>query len=299
MKPIKHLSGEWRTWIIENIERGCAIPSLVEQMVKNGFDMEFACLKVMELAKVEVPAELEQLIAANVAKLQTSPEVSVNTYVYEIPRLPLNCNRIQTQDRDVHISMRIAEPLVAIFANLLSHEECDELIRLSVAKLARSTVVDAKTGEYAVIEDRSSSGTFFNVNEDEFIAKLDRRIAEVMHMPVENGEGIQILRYGVGGEYKAHFDYFPPEQSGSQVHIAQGGQRVSTLVMYLNDVENGGETVFPELGLKVVPKKGSACYFEYCNSKGQIDPMTLHGGLPVIAGEKWIATKWMRQRKYS
>ena len=136
------------------------------------------------------------------------------------------------------------------------------------------------------------------LDENPFIARLDRRIAEVMNWPVENGEGLQILNYQIGGEYKAHFDYFAPADPGSQVHLAHGGQRVSTLVMYLNEVEAGGETVFPDIGLSVVPKKGSAVYFEYCNSLGQVDPLSLHSGMPVIQGEKWIATKWMRQRRY-
>ena len=92
---------------------------------------------------------------------------------------------------------------------------------------------------------------------------------------------------------------FPYELKGSQQHLAVGGQRVSTLVMYLSDVEQGGETTFPDVGVSVVPKKGAAVYFEYCNSQGQVDPLSLHAGNPVIKGEKWIATKWMRQRKYN
>jgi prolyl 4-hydroxylase len=70
------------------------------------------------------------------------------------------------------------------------------------------------------------------------------------------------------------------------------------LVIYLNDVELGGETAFPEIGLTVTAKKGSAVYFEYCNSQEHTDPLTLHAGLPVLKGEKWIATKWMRQNTY-
>jgi len=146
--------------------------------------------------------------------------------------------------------------------------------------------------------DAISEGTFFAINENDFIARIDRRIAQVMHWPLENGEGIQILNYKIGGEYQTHFDYFPPGDPGSQRHLGHGGQRVSTLIVYLNDVEAGGETVFPSIHLSVVPRKGAAVYFEYCNSKGQIDPLTLHGGLPVVLGEKWIATKWMRQHRY-
>ena len=194
--------------------------------------------------------------------------------------------------------MRVSTPCIAVLNNVLTPDECDELVRLSRIKLKRSTIVDPLSGEYLVIEDRSSSGTFFAVRENDFISGLDRRISEVMHWPAENGEGLQILNYQVGGEYKAHFDYFPPDDPGSQPHLKKGGQRVSTLVIYLNDVPEGGETVFPRINLSVCPRKGSAVYFAYCNAAGEIDPMTLHGGAPVRAGEKWIATKWMRQSRY-
>ena len=120
-----------------------------------------------------------------------------------------------------------------------------------------------------------------------------------MQCPERNGEGIQILNYTPGAEYSAHYDFFAYDVKGSLKHLATGGQRVATLIMYLNEVEQGGETAFPELGMRVVPKKGSAVYFEYCNSLGQLDKHTLHAGLPVIKGEKWIATKWMRQQIYS
>lgn len=118
-----------------------------------------------------------------------------------------------------------------------------------------------------------------------------------MNWPLENGEGIQILNYGTSGEYRPHFDYFPPQRAGSARPLTEGGQRVATLIMYLNDVEEGGQTIFPDIGLAVSPCKGNAVYFSYFNSLGQIDPLTLHGGAPVIQGEKWIATKWMRQSR--
>jgi prolyl 4-hydroxylase len=109
---------------------------------------------------------------------------------------------------------------------------------------------------------------------------------------------LQILHYGPTGEYRPHFDYFPPDQPGSAVHTARGGQRVATLVIYLNDVPGGGETIFPEAGLSVAAKQGGAVYFRYMNGQRQLDPLTLHGGAPVITGEKWIMTKWMRERPY-
>ena len=84
----------------------------------------------------------------------------------------------------------------------------------------------------------------------------------------------------------------------SQTHIGNWGQRVATLILYLNEPEEGGETIFPELNLKIRPVKGHAVYFSYFH-RGQVDPKTLHGGAPVIKGEKWIATRWVREKPYS
>jgi prolyl 4-hydroxylase len=70
------------------------------------------------------------------------------------------------------------------------------------------------------------------------------------------------------------------------------------LIVYLNDVPNGGETVFPAIGLSVSPRRGNAVYFEYANSRQQLDGKSLHAGAPVIEGEKWALTKWMRTRRF-
>ena len=250
-------------------------------MVREGFEPAFAVDSVR-----------------NMAQSSTVPVAQQELFVYEPPRMQFRGSRVHCSDREARLAFMMTEPVVALLENLLAAEECEELMHLSRVKLQRSTIVDPETGHGTVIKDRSSDGTFFALNENAFIATIDRRIAEVMGWPIENGEGLQILRYGIGGEYKPHFDFFPPGDPGSQRHIAKGGQRVSTLVIYLNDVQAGGETIFPALKLSVTPKQGSALYFEYCNSRGQVDSQTLHSGLPVVAGEKWIATKWMREKKF-
>jgi prolyl 4-hydroxylase len=286
MQYHSNLPTEWTKWVEENLSRGCTHESIIQKLLENNFDFTTSKNSVSLISQGlnHLPEEIEDF--------QTHP------YQYEKPRISFEGNRIKTTDRDVLVSLRVEKPTIAIFDDLLSADECNELIRLSEAKLTRSAIVDPRTGESEVLEARSSYGTFFAVNENDFIAKLDKRIAAVMNWPVENGEGIQILNYKIGGEYKPHFDYFPQDDSGSAPHLKRGGQRVSTLIMYLNDVEEAGETIFPTIGLSVTPKKGSALYFEYCNSFGQVDPLTLHGGTPVKRGSKWIATKWMRQNTY-
>jgi prolyl 4-hydroxylase len=188
---------------------------------------------------------------------------------------------------------------VLLFGDLLSADECDEMIRLSRGKLARSSVVNAATGDYDVHPDRTSEGTHFQRGENPLVRCIEQRISELLSYPVDHGEPIQILHYGPGAQYRPHFDFFDPELAGNDKVLAMGGQRVATLVMYLNDVAAGGSTVFPEVGLDVLPRRGSAVYFAYASDDGQLDRRTLHGGSPVASGEKWIATKWLRQREYS
>ncbi len=284
----KALTADWLGWIQDNKARGCTEESMAQAMVLQGFEHRQAVRFI------------SQPTAVAKAPFEANPDSGNqrDSYVYEPSRIAAHGNVIRTPDRDVRVSFRMEKPVVMVLDDILSPAECDELIRLSRIKLTRSTVVDPLSGQNVLNPARTSNGTFFTLDENALIIQLEKRISAVMNLPVENGEGLQILHYGVGGEYKPHADYFPPQEAGSAVHLARGGQRVSTLVMYLNDVEQSGETIFPQVGLSVVPKKGAATYFEYCNSRQQIDPMTLHGGAPVAMGEKWIATKWMRQHRY-
>ncbi|MEY4503814.1 MAG: hypothetical protein RL154_106 [Pseudomonadota bacterium] len=278
-----NISQTWQDWIEENLKLGCAQNSMVDSMVKADFSQEVAMHWIGAIAK---------RISSEYAK----NTLTDRTYIYEHSKLT-NGNTIVLSDQTtVSVLIRLSKPDMALFSNFMSHDECDMLIEYAKQKLAPSTIVDPLTGTAETIKDRTSIGAYFSRGENEFINKLEIRISELMNHPLEYGEGVQVLNYEVGKEYKAHFDYFAPQESGSIVHLANGGQRVATLVMYLNDVECGGETFFPDIGLSVVPKKGYAAYFAYGNSLGQVDPLSLHAGAPVARGEKWIATKWVRQR---
>ncbi|MGE7906449.1 2OG-Fe(II) oxygenase [Peribacillus sp. NPDC094092] len=196
-------------------------------------------------------------------------------------------NKIKTEDREISVIARLDEPLIVILGNVLSEEECDGLIELSKDRMNRS-----KIGiKHEVNEIRTSSSMFFQENENDIITKIEKRISTIMNIPIEHGDGIQILKYTPGQEYKAHFDFFTSSS------IAAKNNRISTIIMYLNDVEHGGETFFPKLNFSVSPRKGMAVYFEYFYSDKNLNELTLHGGAPVITGEKWVATQWMRRQK--
>ena len=199
-------------------------------------------------------------------------------------------------DRSVRALVVMREPDLLVLDGLLSDEECQALMAAAQPRLARSLTVAVKTGGEEENADRTSQGMFFERGETELIARIEARIASLLNWPVENGEGLQILRYAPGAQYKPHYDYFDPAEPGTASILTRGGQRVATVVMYLNEPEAGGGTVFPEVQLECLPKRGNAVFFSY--SRPHPSSRSLHGGSPVLAGEKWIATKWLREREF-
>ncbi|PIC98302.1 MULTISPECIES: 2OG-Fe(II) oxygenase [unclassified Sporosarcina] len=189
-------------------------------------------------------------------------------------------------DRVIDIIAKVDEPLVVVLGNMLSDEECDELIQLSTDKMKRSKIGVI----HAENEIRTSSGMFIEEPDNLIVLRIEKRIETIMNIPIEHGESLQVLHYLPGQEYKAHHDFFSATSNVTN-------NRISTLVMYLNDVEEGGETYFPHLKLSITPKKGMAVYFEYFYNDPLLNDLTLHGGAPIELGEKFVATQWMRKQR--
>ena len=189
----------------------------------------------------------------------------------------------------------------------MTRAECEHFIKVATPSMAKSTVVDSATGKSVDSQIRTSSGTFLRRSHDAVVQDVERRIAEFSMVPEEHGEGVQILRYETGQKYEAHYDYFHDKFNADP---AKGGQRVATMLMYLSDVEEGGETVFPasaekphagstawsdcaRRGVATKPRAGDALLFFSLDLEQQLDTASLHAGCPVIRGVKWSATKWM------
>ncbi len=196
----------------------------------------------------------------------------------------------------VDVIASLNQPRVVVLGNLLSAEECDALIESARPQLARSLTVATKTGGEELNPDRTSSGTFFVRGQTPEVARIEARIARLLNWPIENGEGLQVLHYRPGAEYKPHYDYFDPDEPGTPTILKRGGQRLATLVMYLSEPARGGGTTFPDAGLEVAPVRGNAVFFNY--DRPHPSTRTLHGGAPVIEGDKWVATKWLREREF-
>ena len=297
MGSITQLTADWEKWIVANIERGVPLAALIEEMVKKDFDLLFATEAVARLAPEFAGVDLGQPTRAYFFPVPEGFEQHYAGFENEPSRIAAE-NEFAIDDHRVKVAARIAKPDVVVLENVLTTAECDELIALSHPKLKRSTIVDHQTGAEEVMALRGSDGTYFLRGANAFVARIEQRVSKLLGVAAENGEGVQILRYGVGAEYQPHYDFFLPESPGSVKHMEKGGQRIATLIIYLNEVEGGGSTIFPELDFEVFPRKGSAVYFSYCDRQQRLDRMTLHGGAPVQRGEKWIATIWYRQRAY-
>ncbi len=282
----RSLPAQWQDWIAENLARGCRLEDMVGIMADNGFEPGFAGAAISVIRDMAKRVQSSGVDAGALAGYRCDPI-----------RVPAS-GEVATADHPVGIGFVLTDPNVALLEGLLSGAECAELIELSRGKLKRSEVVNRETGGFEVNPVRTSEGTYFERGETDTIARIEQRIADITGVPVENGEPLQILHYGVGGEYLPHHDFFEPGDPGSKIHVADGGQRIATLVIYLNTVPKGGETAFPNLDLSVRARAGNGVYFEYVNRDDELDERCLHAGVPVVTGEKWIATKWLRQSAY-
>jgi prolyl 4-hydroxylase len=293
MSSVVRFSPDLGAWIQGNFDRGAGAEALVTEMQRQRMPEHAARAIVAAFARARATGASPPVDHIEMEDAQQA----VADYVYETPILAAG-TRIATSDRVVRVAARAARPMLAVFNDVLAADECAQLIELARPRLKPSTIVDPITGRDVVAGTRASLGMFFRLQENPFIAKLDRRISELMNLPLENGEGLQILHYPEGAGSDPHFDFLVASNPANQTSIARSGQRVSTLVTYLNDVPAGGQTVFPEAGWAVSPQRGNAVYFEYCNSRGQVDHASLHASAAVERGEKWVATKWMRQRRF-
>lgn len=278
------ITPELRRWIVEQAQAGYDAPSVLQAMKASGWDEDVA-IQAMESTLRD---HVDSLNGADALP----PAVPVPQ-----PRLGESPLYLDVGDRQVHVITALANPRVVVFGNLLSDEECDELIALARPRLARSLTVAVRSGGEELNADRTSDGMFFGRAENELARRIEARIARLVDWPVQNGEGLQVLRYRPGAEYKPHYDYFDPGEPGTPTILKRGGQRVATIIMYLNEPKRGGGTTFPDIGLEVAPKRGHGVFFSY--ARAHPSTRTLHGGAPVKAGEKWIATKWLREREFA
>lgn len=181
--------------------------------------------------------------------------------------------------------------LIGTMSDFLSPEMCDSIIGKSREQLYKLGTLKGSIG------GRIADGCWLD-DTDPDVQFIKTAISEVSKYSIENQEGLHIVRYGVGGKYDAHWDYFVEGESYYENEIKRGGQRGESWLVYLNDDFDGGETEFPREGITIKPKKGLLVAWRNLLEDGSVNPDSHHGGLPVTSGEKWIGIVWVREKEF-
>lgn len=185
---------------------------------------------------------------------------------------------------------------IDVYEDFLTKEECNIIIELARPLLQRSGVVQ----ESSISDDRTSTGVFLETNMHPVLEKISKKVSEITNIPTENQEDIQVVNYQKGQYYNEHYDECF-EDTKECKESSKSGRRKNTFFIYLNNVEEGGFTGFPNMSKKVIPKLGRAVSWNnILESDGNIinDPCSLHIGIKPDKGEKWALTVWSRDRKY-
>lgn len=205
----------------------------------------------------------------------------------------------------IKVEVQNINPYISIIHNLMSEKEADTIRELAAPLLTRARVQTDNGTHDMVSKTRTSQTAWFSPDTHPIVNRMNRRIEAATGLSVDmtdsHCELMQVANYGMGGHYTPHYDYLivdRPEEERDQVDERElyAGDRTATVMFYLKDVQRGGSTVFPRLGVHLKPELGAAAFWYnlYRNGEGIIE--TVHGACPVLMGEKWVANFWIRER---
>jgi hypothetical protein len=222
---------------------------------------------------------------------------------FNYPNSAKYCQLFETNNKQL-LSSKYREttlhqnPTVKSLHQVLDVMECSHLAVLSMPFLQPSKVISS-TGNAERVSGRSSMGTNFPPYRSDFVVNnIVSKLCKIAGQNETSAEYLALLKYGEGEEYRVHPDYFEANNPKLKNLLKQGGQRIKTIVCYLNTVEEGGATAFPDLGLVVAAKSGDGVYFENADKDATIYSNSRHAGLAIKKGTKWIVTLWFRQHNH-
>lgn len=188
-----------------------------------------------------------------------------------------------------------ASPHIEVLSNFLPGWLCDYVIQRAAPALDRGRVVNDSGGE-SVSPVRSNRVMSFGLSDSDLLLELiNLRVAAAIGMPPEHGEGLGVLHYRPGETYAPHVDFIPATPANA-AQLTMRGQRARTLLVYLNDDFEEGETEFPLLERRFRPPRGSALVFHNVDASGEVDRRTVHTGRSPVNGDKWVISKWFRTK---
>lgn len=227
------------------------------------------------------------------------------TVAYDPPHITRRLPAIDTSSRqpvfhlpgaDAAVTFEQLAPRIVVLDNFLSSRECDDLCAEALPAFAPAKVVDEREEAVHAAHLRSNDSAQLPAAQSALVRHIEARIEQLTSWPSAFCETLQVQRYAQGQDYRPHYDFFDKGSAAHEAAEAHGGQRLATLILYLKEPEAGGATYFANLGVRIAPRKGSALFFTYPDPGSNSG--TLHGGEAVLAGEKWIATQWFRERAW-
>ena len=193
------------------------------------------------------------------------------------------------------------DPKVYTIMGVITLDECNHFKEISADFMKRSLVssIDKNNKQKGALDNRrTSSNCWVKHNYSDLTLSVAKRISELIQMPLENAESFQVLHYSSAQEYQPHMDTFDAKTELGKSYLGKSGQRVITVLGYLNEVEKGGETEFPNIEKIVKPALGKIAVFHDCyEGTDTPHPGSLHGACPVLSGEKWAFNLWYRKNK--
>jgi prolyl 4-hydroxylase len=226
------------------------------------------------------------------AEVETPVKFDPNSDPKKLAQIGVHVTK-RLQANPLVIPIDVADAQIYIYQGFLGAKDCGILIRKIDADAVPSTLY--KGTEQAGF--RTSYSCHLN-RWDPDVARIEARMSDTLGIDNDHAETMQGQRYQVGQEFKSHHDFFHPGQSYWDLEGPKGGQRSWTAMIFLNDVEDGGATEFPHLGIGIRPLAGTMLMWNNMKPDGTLNYKTLHTGTPVKAGVKHIITKWYRQNNW-
>lgn len=282
----KNIDQSWRDWIALNLSRNCDKSEVIQIL----FDHQFDPIAIIE--ELNQYPDAQNLIGIVIQKTKSSGFNQINhiqSYAIKGSQNALSIDFIKlpfAQKANTH------KANFFVIENFLDPNECLQLIALIKSQCKPSTITNPNEPDKAF---RTSQTCDLGLLDNHpLVNEIDNRISEYMGIELDRSETIQGQYYQVGQQFKTHTDYFEPNSAEYTKFAGEMGQRTWTFMIYLNAVDHGGETNFPILGIEQRPKIGKAVVWNSLMSNGDVNPATAHCANPVLAGEKFVITKWFR-----
>jgi len=239
--------------------------------------------------KEESERDIYESLCRGEKRLTPKTESALSCFYLNTTKIPLlRLTRIKVEEA-------FKKPYILHFYDIMSDNEISVIKHLASPRLRRATVQNSETGNLEIANYRISKSAWLKDSDHPVVKTISRRIQAISGLTTSTAEELQVVNYGIGGHYEAHYDFARKEEKNAFKNLGTGN-RIATWLNYMSDVDAGGATVFPSLGITLWPKKGSAAFWFNLHRSGEGDMLTRHAACPVLVGSKWVSNKWFHER---